>query len=348
MQPSLPAVRGPLTAALFGHWLGCTPLTASIGHDVDPLVDDDLHLALWCCHNLSYAGFAEIDDTWERDAETLAFRDALEQAFESALRDEHRAAALPADPSVALRVIGTWAGPPLARTVEEEGGRDELAEFAIHRCAYQLKEADPHTWVIPRLSGPGRSALLEIQIDEYGGGAPGEAHAELFAAAMVELGLEPEVGAHLDRLPGATLATDNLVTMFGLQRRLRGATVGHLALFEMCSVTPMTRYLNAARRVGGLRALERFYEVHVEIDAHHARVALDDMVGQLVAAEPDLAPEIIFGAAALSRVESRFARHVLTRWQAGDSSLLDPPSASVVVPDDVGSLVDRPPRHLTA
>lgn len=174
--------------------------------------------------------------------------------------------------------------------------------------------------------------MIEIQADEYGGGRPGEAHSELFAAAMAGLGLDPEVGAYVDQLPGATLATDNLVAMFGLNRRLRGCLIGHLALFEMTSVTPMTRYLDAARRVGGQPALERFYEVHVEADAHHSALALDRMVGWFAHDEPELREDIIFGAAALTNVERRFAHHVIDSWEHGDSSLL--PSAK-----------DRPERR---
>lgn len=112
-----------------------------------------------------------------------------------------------------------------------------------------------------------------------------------------DLGLEDTFGHYIDRLPGATLATDNLVSMFGLNRRLRGALIGHLALFEICSVVPMGRYLAAARRIGGLPALERYYEVHVEADVHHARLALEEMVAKFTAHEPELATDIIFGAA---------------------------------------------------
>lgn len=322
MQPSLPAARGPLSDALLRHWVdGAALALPTVPAGADARTDDDLHLALWCAYELHYQGFAEFDDSWEWDPATIAFRRVLERAFETALREEHRPDALPADPVVALRVIGTWAGPPLASTIENDGTRDQLAEFAVHRSAYQLKEADPHTWGIPRLAGPGRAAMIEIQADEYGDGVPGEAHAELFAAAMAELDLRTEFGHYVDRLPGVTLATDNLVSLFGLNRRLRGALVGHLALFEMCSVAPMTRYRNAARRVGDLPALERFYAVHVEVDAHHARLALDQMVAPLAAAQPDLAPDLVFGAAALSRVESRFARHVLDAWERGRSSL---------------------------
>lgn len=321
MRPSLPTPRGPLSSALLAHLTDGEPLPVPSLRTVDPLTDDDLHLALWCCYELHHHGFAGIDDDLEWDPDVLWFRRILESVFEAALRTEHQPSAVPTDPQVALRVIGTWAGPPLASTVAKDGELTHLQELAVHRSAYQLKEADPHTWAIPRLRGAGRSALIEIQADEYGSGVPGEAHAELFADAMEQLGLSSEFGHYIDRLPGSTLATDNLVCMFGLNRRLRGALIGHLALFEMCSVTPMSKYLSAARRVGGLPALERFYEVHVEVDAHHADLALNQMVGGFVADEPELAPDVIFGAAALCKVESRFARQVLRAWEAGESSL---------------------------
>ena len=60
----------------------------------------------------------------------------------------------------------------------------------------------------------------------------------------------PAYGTYLDRLPGITLSTCNLVSLFGLHRRWRGALVGHLALFEMCSVGPMGRYQAALERFG--------------------------------------------------------------------------------------------------
>ncbi|WCO66034.1 iron-containing redox enzyme family protein [Iamia majanohamensis] len=331
-RPSRPSARGPLSRVLFAWWDGRSdgaevePAARTARHlaGIDPLVDDDLHLALWACYQLHYGGLAGVDDDLEWDPATLGFRARLEAAFEGALRAEHDAAALPADAVAALEELRTWAGPPLARTVEEEGTLDHLREFAVHRSAYQLKEADPHTFGLPRLRGPGRAAMVEIQADEYGDGVPGEAHCELFAAAMDELGLSSDEAAYVGQLPGVTLATDNLVSMFGLHRRLRGALVGHLALFEMCSVVPMGRYLAAARRIGGLPALERFYRVHVEVDEHHARLALDGMVRPMVAAAPELGPDVVLGAAALSRAEARLAAHLLRSWDAGTSSLRTP------------------------
>jgi hypothetical protein len=321
MAPPPPAPRGPLTSALLARLSDGDPLHRPDVDDLDPLVDDDVQLALWCCYALHYRGFDGVDDSLEWDPQVLAFRAGLEAAFEAALRTEHRGDDLPRDPAAALSAITGWEGPSLSATVATSGTRSQLQEFAIHRSAYQLKEADPHTFAIPRLHGPGRSAMLEIQLDEYGHGRPGEAHAEIFAAAMDQLGLDSRFGHYIDRLPGTTLATDNLASMFGLHRRLRGALVGHLALFEMTSVAPMSRYLGAAQRVGDLPALERFYEIHVEADTRHGQLALDQMVTGVIATEPELADDVIFGAAALTRVEQRFAQHLLASWQADRSSL---------------------------
>ena len=145
--------------------------------------------------------------------------------------------------------------------MEQRGSLAEMREFAVHRSAYQLKEADPHTWAIPRLEGSTKAALIRIQADEYGYGTTRRMHQQLFVETMRALGLDPTYGAYLDALPGTTLATVNLITLFGLHRRWRGALVGNLAVYEMTSVVPMGRYSSALGRLrcrrGGTRVLRR-------------------------------------------------------------------------------------------
>jgi hypothetical protein len=89
----------------------------------------------------------------------------------------------------------------------------------------------------------------------------------------------------------------------------------------MTSVGPMSRYASALARFRLPRAAQRFYVTHVEIDEHHQHVALESMVRELIAAEPELGRDVVFGAAALTAVEARFAGHLLDSWAAGQSSL---------------------------
>ena len=149
-------------------------------------------------------------------------------------------------------------------------------------------------------------------------------HAELFALAMREVGLDSRYGAYLDLVPGPTLATVNLVSLFGLHRRWRGALVGHLAVFEMTSVEPMGRYSVALRRHGFGPWARLFYDTHVVADAHHQTVAARDLAGGLIADEPALASDVLFGAQAITAIEGRFTHHLLRSWSNGDTSLRAP------------------------
>jgi len=142
---------------------------------------------------------------------------------------------------------------------------------------------------------------------------------------MAAVGLDPAYGTYLDVVPGVTLATVNLMSLLGLHRRLRGAIVGHLALFEMTSSVPNRRYAAGLRRLGiDTRAATEFFDEHVEADAVHEAVAAVDLAGGLARQEPALARDILWGASALVAVEGRWARRLMGAWERGASSLRTP------------------------
>ena len=292
---------------------------------MDALADDDLQLALYLCYELHYQGLAGADADWEWDPTLLGFRAELELAFLDRLRDEIGPARPERSGDVGAALVALVAGatgPSLSTFLLEVGTLDQFRDFCVHRSAYQLKEADPHTFAIPRLTGEAKAAMVEIQHDEYGAGEAAEMHSALFAVTMSALGLDPTYGSYLDRLPGATLATVNLASMFGLHRRWRAALVGHLAVFEMTSVEPMGRYSRALARLGIGPEGRRFYDVHVAADARHGAIALDRMVAELIDTEPHLGDDLLFGAAAVLAVEERLARHLLDAWSKGHTSLI--------------------------
>jgi hypothetical protein len=137
---------------------------------------------------------------------------------------------------------------------------------------------------------------------------------------MRALGLDARYGAYLDIVPGATLSTVNLVSLLGLHRSLRGALIGHLALFEMCSVVPMARYVSTLERLRIPDAIP-FYRAHVIADEWHQKLALDGMVGALVADEPALSDDVVFGARALDLLERELTSRLLHAWSRGETSL---------------------------
>jgi Iron-containing redox enzyme len=330
--PALPDPRGPLSRFLIDHLRRPVEALAAAPEPADgPLGGDDFHLSLYVVYELSYRSFAGVDPDWEWEPTLIALRATLEGAFEAALRDSLPAEPEPVDdvPAYLAALLETPQGPSLSRFLEMRATLDQFLEFVVHRSAYQLKEADPHSFAIARLEGRSKVALVEIQADEYGGGRPARQHARLFADAMEALGLDRSYGAYLDRIPGVTLATVNLMSMFALRRRWRGAIVGHLALLEMDSTQPNRRYGNALRRLGRPDATE-FFDEHVEADAVHEEIAAHDLAGALAADDPAVAPDIIFGARAMLLIDKLVAHHVLGSWERGETSLRAPLKAAPV------------------
>jgi hypothetical protein len=324
---ALPEPRGEISELLVDALARpVAPIPAAVLGRRDQVPEEDLQLALYLCYELHYRGLPGVDERWEWEPSLIALRGELERRFEAAVRRDVPAPDREgADMDVALRAVeAADEAPSLSRHLEREGTLQQYLEFVTHRSAYQLKEADPHSWAIPRLSGGPKAAMVEIQADEYGGGDPDRMHAVLFARTMEALGLDNRYGAYVDHLPAVTLATVNLMSLFGLHRRLRGAIVGHLALFEMTSSVPNRRYANGLRRLGFSGDATEFYDEHVVADAVHENVAAVDLAGGLARDEPEVAADVLWGAAALIELEGRFARHLLDSWAAGRSSLRAP------------------------
>lgn len=325
-----PGAEAGAVAALHALVAGRLPLTADI------IDDDDVQLALFCLYELHYGGLEGVDDRWEWHPGLLGIRHLLEEPFEALLRSEaggvtasvvRPEAGSPgsdATASLLFELAGRDGGPSVSRHIAKKATAGQLREFLIHKSVYQLKEADPHTWAIPRLTGRAKAALVEIQADEYGGGRPDRMHSALFARTMRGLGLDDGYGHYVDAVPAISLASVNMMSLFGLNRRLRGAIAGHLAMYEMTSSRPNQLYGNGFRRLGFDADVTGYFDEHVEADAVHEQIAGRDLAGGLVEAEPDLLDDVLFGAAAVSCIDARFAAHLLDAWDNDLTSLRSP------------------------
>ncbi|MFJ2504591.1 iron-containing redox enzyme family protein [Microbacterium sp. NPDC087592] len=326
--------RGPLSHAVMSQLTGDDAAaadhtglaTAAVAASADVVRDDDIQLALFVLYASSYGSLPQLDADLEWDPALLTTRRILEEAFESALRAR---VPLPESPEPTVDAVGRAlfalaaadTGPSLSRHIAKKATREQAEETLIQRSVYTLREADPHSWAIPRLEGRAKAALVEIQSDEYGGGRPQRVHAELFARAMRAAGLDATYGAYVDDVPAITLASHNMMSMFGLNRRLVGAIVGHLAAFEMTSSIPCRLYADGLHRLGFDPDVAAYFEEHVEADAVHEQIAARDLAGSLAEDHPELLPDILFGAAACLTVDGWGGEHILESWQAGTSSL---------------------------
>ncbi|WFB05810.1 iron-containing redox enzyme family protein [Streptomyces sp. LX-29] len=324
----LPTPRGEVSAALvdvLGR--GVEPGRAvSLPHETAARArpyGEDAQLALYLGYELHYRGFEGVDDAWEWDAELLRLRGVLERRFLAALRAD-----VPCDGDVASTVEAALREPVggggVSAYLRDAGEWWQLREYAAHRSLYQLKEADPHAWAIPRLTGRAKAALVAVEYDEFGAGRAERIHADLFAALLADLDLDDGYGGYLDAAPAPTLATVNLMSLLGLHRELRGALVGHFATVEMTSPPASRRMVEALRRLGAGPAAVHFYAEHVEADAVHEQLVRHEVIGDLLRREPRLAPDVVFGVAATQWLEDRLAGHVLGAWREGRCSLRAP------------------------
>jgi hypothetical protein len=323
--PLLPWPRGPLSATVVSALqrqpgtLGATPPLTNL----DVLSDDDFQLALYLCYEMNYRGLAKAE--WEWDPGLLNFRGELERAFEERLRDEvgHAVLQLPLDVASALEeLVSASASSSLATYLSDLGTKDQFREFCVHRSAHQQRTLDAETYVPLRRVEEDDAAKVMIQFDEWGAVDAGRVRANFLAAAMTALGLDPSYGSYVEILPGVTLATANLATMFALHPHWRAALVGQLAVAELTSMESMERYRRALFRFGISPVGRRFSQSDVIVDSRRPLLARSQVVTGLLAAGPQLGADLLFGASAVMMLEQRFGDHLLDSWSENQSSLV--------------------------
>jgi len=315
----LPRERGPISRHVIGS-LGSSQDEALpvVVEANEVLGDDDAQLALWILYELHYRGFDDVDDHREWDLGLLGLRKTLERLFETELRQTVGSGSVARGAGdVAgqlLELIAADDGPSVATFLQRSASREHVVDYLREHSVRQLKESDPQSFALPRIGGAAKAALAELQYDEYGGGRPERLHSTLYADALRAAGLEDTYGAYIDEVSALTLANANVMSLFGLQRRLRGAAMGHLAAFEATSSVPSRKIAAGIERVGLPDAVAAYFHEHVEADAVHEHVALHDICGNLVDEDPSLGADVLFGAACCLHLAALSGAELLERW----------------------------------
>lgn len=311
----VPTQRGPVSRWVAAVMRGVSSPAPDLPL-ADVIHDADTQLALWMIYELHYRGFDDVSDDLEWDLGLIRLRRAIEARFEADLR----AATAPV-PTVArdlgqqiLDLAQTDNGPSLALYLQRHADGAQMCDYLRERSISQLKESDPHSFVLGRLEGRAKVALAELQYDEYGGGRPERLHAGLYAQALDAAGLDASYGAYVDDVSAVTLANANVMSMFALNRRLRGAAMGHLAVFEATSSVPCRRIATGLDRLGFPAEVVNYFEEHIEADAVHEQLAARDICAEMAAEQLELGADILFGAVSCLFLEGLAGADLLRGW----------------------------------
>jgi len=327
MTSTLPVAVGELSEKVIEALLdGVGPPVVELDDvDADPL-DHDLQLALYVLDELHYAGWVGVDDDLEWHPAVTELRRALSEEFERRLR--HSLPVTVSSPAVEVRRLLDLPGPSVSMYLRDRGTVENVRETMILRSPYQSKEADPHTFAVPRFTGRTKRVFTEIQSGEYGVGHR-RSHAELFADALVGLDLDPTPNAHVDACTGPALAVSNLVTLGAMQRRLRGVVLGQLSLFEMDSVVPNQRMVDCCDRLGLDERVRPFFHVHVLADTEHQVMVEDAFIVDYPLIEPTQVHNMLLGMRAQSLIDQALADDAVTKWRRHRSALCTLPNPAI-------------------
>lgn len=313
----LPAPRGPVS-----DWV----VRVSSGDDVSQspnihhrvVNDGDAQLALWILYEFHYRGFEDASDSLEWSTELLTIRKLIEDRFEAELRatTEPAVSRIPDGDTgqLLLDIADASEGPGIAGFLQRQATREQMTHYLRERSVAQLKESDPQSFVLPRLLGASKVALAELQYDEFGAGRPQNLHSTLYANALAAAGLDNDYGAYVEDITTESLAAANVMSLFALNRRLRGAAMGHLAAFEATSSVPCRKIAAGIERLGFPPEVAVYFHEHVEADAVHEQLAARDICEAMVRSEPELREDVLFGALACIHLEGRVSDVLLEQW----------------------------------
>ncbi len=246
-EMDLPPPRGPVSGHVIDALRRESDQLGDLVLGPDPVLDDaDVQLALWVLYELHFRGFDTTapEREWDPDCWPCA---ATSNGVSSVSCERRRRSDWPSEPRATMSpaTCSPWSpsddSPSPASYLQRHGSRDQMLDFLRERSVAQLKESDPQAFVVARLEGPAKVALAEVQYDEFGAGRPEHLHQTLYADALEAAGLDPTYGAYLPEISGISLAMSNVMSMFALHRRLRGAAVGHFAAFEAIELSALTQ-----------------------------------------------------------------------------------------------------------
>lgn len=144
--------------------------------------------------------------------------------------------------------------------------------------------------------GSVQSELFKIAIDDYGYGVHQAKHSTLFENTMTTCGLSADAHAYWHFYLTGSLALNNYYHYVCRDHSKFFRALGAVAVGESLFAHTCRKFSEMLRAVFGGKVDTYYFDEHYHIDAHHGRMAVDNVVAPAVAKYGDsVIPEIIRG-----------------------------------------------------
>lgn len=159
-----------------------------------------------------------------------------------------------------------------------------------------LSEASASSRNILGKYGEIQSELFKIVIDDYGYGVHPAKHSTLYENTLATCGLIADVHAYWHFYLSSSLAIMNYYHYVSRDHSKYFQAIGAVAIAEAMFSHSCREISTCLRTVFGKPADTYYFDEHYHIDAHHGRMAFDNVVAQAIAKHGDgVIPDIVRG-----------------------------------------------------
>ena len=205
--------------------------------------------------------------------------DAMRALFDNRLQTAN------ASDSALMAAVGAARSPDAAAT-----------SFLIQVAVDFLSEASAMARNVLGNYGPLMSELFKVLIDEYGYGVFATKHSTLFEDTLKSVGLSPDIHAYWQVYLGSSIALTNYFHFVSRNHAHFFRYLGALYFTEATLPHTNRQQVQGLVRVFGNRIKTRYFDEHVHIDVHHARMVLKKIIEPTIErCGEGVIPEIVRG-----------------------------------------------------
>jgi hypothetical protein len=155
--------------------------------------------------------------------------------------------------------------------------------FLIQLASDFLTEASATARNVLGKYGPIQSELFKIAIDDYGYGVHQAKHSTLFENTLTSCGLSTHAHTYWQFYLGSSLALGNYYHYVSRDHSKFFRCLGAIAYAEAMFAHTCKQIAEMLRTIFGGRVDTHYFDEHGHIDAHHGRMAFDNLVAPAIA-----------------------------------------------------------------